>query len=223
MEIESQRYVSEILEGREAVRIDILDDEASLIGRLHPVTRAVLADDELIQKLTHWRNVASRYFFTQFTATCDRTRDWLEKVVLNDSSRLLFIIHSKTGPVGQYGFKGLSHDSVELDNLIRGEMGGHPRLIHYAEIALVDWIFDVFELNRIRAFTLSDNHFVLNLHKSVGFKMGERIPLSKVEIQGEIHLQKGKPGGQSPVGLYAQGVELQRSDFVRREGPRHER
>jgi len=223
MEIDSQSFIGKIISGREVVRINILDDEASLIGRLYPVTRSVLADNDLIQKLTNWRNLARRYFFTQFIATCDRTRNWIENTVLQDRSRLLFIIHSKIKPIGQYGFKRLSVESVELDNLMRGEMGGHPRLIYRAEIALIDWIFSVFDVNRIYAFILSDNHIALNLHKSVGFKMSQRIPLSKVEFQGEIHLQKGTPGCQSPDGLYAQKVELERSDFIRRKDLQRER
>jgi L-amino acid N-acyltransferase YncA len=218
MEIESQGYIHEIINRREVVRINVLDDEASLIGHLDPVTRAALADDDLIQKLTHWRNVASRYFFTQFTATCDRTRDWLEKVVLNDSNRLLFIIHSKTGPVGQHGFKGLSPDSAELDNLIRGEMGGHPRLIHYAEIALVRWLFAVLDIKLILAYVLSDNHRALDLHREVGFRATEVFPLHKTETDGEIHLVRGKSGSPSPDGLYTQKMELDRSEFMERQG-----
>jgi len=214
MGIDSQRFISKIISGREVVRINILDDEASLIGHLYPVTRSVLADYDLIQKLTNWRNLARRYFFTQFTATCDRTRNWLENVVLNDWSRLLFIIHSKTGPVGQHGFKQLSHDSAELDNLIRGEIGGHPHLIYHAEISLVRWLFDVFEIKSILGFVLSDNYIALDLHRAVGFRAAEVLPLYKTETDGEIHLVRGKPGSQSPDGLYAQKMELGRSEFI---------
>jgi RimJ/RimL family protein N-acetyltransferase len=214
MEIDGQNFIREIIDGQEVVRINIVDDEASLIGHLDPVTRSALADDDLIQKLTNWRNMARKYFFTQFTATYDRTRDWLEKVVLSDSTRLLFIIHAKTGAVGQYGFKLLSHDSAELDNLIRGELGGPPRLIYHAEIALVRWLFEMLEIKLILGFVLSDNYSALNLHRAVGFRATEVLPVYKTETDGEIHLVRGEPGSQSPDGLYVQKLELGRSEFM---------
>jgi hypothetical protein len=103
---------------------------------------------------------------------------------------------------------------VEIDNLIRGEVGGHPELICYAEIALVKWLFKTFMVKRIYGFVLADNFPALNLHQSIGFRLAELLPLHKEEFQGEIHLEIGKPGDQSPDGLYSQKIELVPTDFV---------
>ena len=209
-----RQFISDVIQGRTALRIDIFDSQENCIGYLSPLTVSVLDNDEIIQKLTYWRNRAKRFFLTQFTATPERTKNWLANTVFKDHSRLLFLIYSRSKLIGQYGFKELSSDSVEIDNLIRGEIGGHPRLIYYAEITLIRWLFETFKVGSIYGFVLSDNAMVLNFHRSVGFRLMELIPLHKWEFDGEIHLRMGEANRPSPDGLYCQKTELRFSDFT---------
>jgi len=209
-----EKLISDIIHEKVRINNEIRDSQDSYIGRLAPITLSVLDNAEIIWRLTKWRNQASRYFLTQFNATTERTKRWLEEVVLKDHSRLMFLIYSPTKLIGQYGFKGLAVDSVEIDNLIRGEIGGHPELIYYAEIALIKWLFATFRIKRIYGFVLADNFIVLHLHQSVGFRHTDLIPLQKREFQGEIHLEMGNPGDTSSDGLYSQKLELVPTDFV---------
>jgi RimJ/RimL family protein N-acetyltransferase len=206
--IDRQSFIGKIISGQAVLRINILDDEACLIGHLYPVTRSVLADYELIQKLTNWRNLARRYFFTQFTATCERTRSWLKDVLLADECRLLFVINSNSKPVGHIGFRDLHDRTADLDNLIRGEIGGHPQLIYHAEIALIHWMFQNLEIDSVCAWVLAHNTVVSSLHKRVGFEPAEKVPLLQVQQEGTVILEKGDPEGVSPCGLYAQRIVL---------------
>ncbi len=208
----------DVLGESKALRIDVEDDLGQKIGRLSPVTRSLVDDEALIEKFTQWRNKARNHFLTQFTATTDRTKNWLQEVILKDPTRLMLIIHSREEAIGHYGFKGLSTDSVELDNLIRGEKGGHPQLIFYAERALLSWLFETFHVKKIYAYVLSHNFIALQLHQALGFRVTELIPLEKVLQRDEIHLTMGQAGGKSSEGLYVQKVELEHENFVHRKG-----
>src|SRR2546426_9409920 len=75
--------------------IEIRDRQGMPIGHLAPVTKSSTSDGQLVEKLTEWRNRSMKNFFTQYTATCERTQQWLESTVLTDPTRLLFVIHSK--------------------------------------------------------------------------------------------------------------------------------
>jgi hypothetical protein len=207
-------FIRSITNEREAIRIDILDGQGDVIGFLSPITKSVLSNEKIIERMTKWRNAARKYFLTQFTANCARTRDWLENIVLKDDTRLLFLIHSGGKHVGQHGFKGLSTHSAELDNLVRGEMGGHPRLVYYAEAALVNWVFEIFNIEIISAFVLSNNFLARKLHESFGFKVTERIPLYERKLGDEICLRKDISECVKVAGFYGQKMMLTRSDFT---------
>jgi len=207
------KYIEEVIDERLALEIKIADDAQQQIGVLKPVTRSLLNDAGVIAKMTRWRNQAKRHFLTQFTATEARTKRWLEDVVLTDYSRLLLLLYSPTKLIGQFGFKGLSNDTVEIDNLIRGEIGGHPHLIYYSEIALVNWLFHTFSISSISGFVLLDNVLTLNLHQSTGFRKTERIPLQRIEREGEVYLQMKEAGSTNSGALFVQKLELHRSDF----------
>ena len=209
-----RQFISDVIQERLTLRIDISDPQEKCIGHLSPLTVSLLESDEIIRKLTHWRTRAMRYFLTQFTATMERTRSWLANTVLTDDSRLLFLIYSNSRLIGQYGFKELSSDSVEIDNLIRGESGGHPRLIYHAETHLIRWLIETFNVSCVYGFVLSNNAVALNLHRSVGFRPMEAIPLHKVDLGREIHLRMKEGAKSGPDGLYVQKIELRSSDFT---------
>ena len=209
-----KEYWSRIVEGNVPLVIPINDDNGAEIGVLRPITKMHLQSNDVIEKMTNWRNQYKTFFLTQFNATPERTRRWLEEVVLKDNTRLLFLIFTPTKLVGHYGFKKLSPDSVEIDNLIRGEVGGHPKLIYYAEISLIKWLFTTFEVKKIYGFALADNFMALNLHKSVGFRLTELVPLKRLEVRGDVHLKMDIPGDPSPDGLYSQKIELVPGNFI---------
>ena len=214
MDIEDHRmFIFDVIQDRTMLQIDIFNSQERMIGYLLPVTAGVVENNEIIHKMTKWRNRAMKYFLTQFTATPERTKYWLHDLVLRDSSRLLFLIYSNNKLIGQHGFKDLSSTSVELDNLIRGEIGGHPRLVYYAEIALIRWLFKVFNMERIFGCVLSHNQQAIDLHCSIGFQPMELIPLYKFVNNGEIEFKMGKAGGSSPDEIYYQRMELRQDSF----------
>ena len=204
--------ISEIVHDRKPCRIAIADPGGKPVGSLIPLTLSSLRQPEILQKLTDWRNLAQESFLTRFTATADRTRGWLQNTVLPDTGRLLFLICIGERPIGQFGFKGLTAEEAELDNLIRGELGGGAQLIYSAEVALARWLFTAFEIALLRASVLAHNQRMLSLHFRAGFRRAETLPLCAVHFQDEVHLTVME-GTQSPEGLYYQKLELTRKDF----------
>ncbi len=208
--------ISAIVGGDHVLSLPVVDYSESTIGELRPLTVSSLNDDGLMESITKWRNAASKSFLTQFEATPDRTRRWLQDVVLRDDSRLLFLLHSTTRIVGHYGFKNLTHESAEVDNLVRGEAGGHPQLIHFAEVALVKWLFSTFGISRLYGYVFGGNWQALDLHARVGFENSDLIPLVRMETGGETRFEMGKSGLESPEGLYSQKITLSRDSFTAR-------
>jgi hypothetical protein len=213
MKPDYHEFIGNVIHEHAKLQIDICDDHANIIGHLFPLTISALKDEELIQQMTRWRNFARQFFLTQFIATPERTKYWLESVVFQDNSRLLFLIYSQTKCIGQYGFKNLNGGSAEIDNLIRGEIGGHPQLIYFAELALLQWMFNFFSLEKVFGYVLSDNPLVLDLHRSVGFNKVAVVPLQRVELGDEVHLLMGSPGKASADGKYCQQIEITKSKF----------
>lgn len=210
----TSRLMCCIVNEEQTTRIEICDRHGASLGYLAPITRSSLEDAELIGRLTHWRNLTARFFFSQRHVTRQQTRDWLENAVLNDGGRLLFVIFSNRNPVGTVGLKLLTEREAEIGNLVRGEPGGDFHLMDHAEWALIDWTFSNFDVEVICGMALASNLMCLNLQKALGFRMTRVIPLHKVESDGGVVLRPGEPGSESPEGLYAHKMELTRSEFM---------
>jgi RimJ/RimL family protein N-acetyltransferase len=211
---QQKEYLLRIIEGKESLVIPIRDDDGVEIGYMRPITKMNLQDDDIIEKMTDWRNNYKMFFLTQFNATSARTKKWLEKVVLSNPSQLLFLIYYGETLMGQYGFKDLDGDSVFLDNLLRGERGGHPLLMKYAVAALIKWLFDVMQVNMVYGYTFANNAMALKLNREVGFSCTEKFPLRKQIDGDEIRWVVGKAGESSPDNQYYQKIVMTRNSKV---------
>ena len=171
----------------ESGQISIVDNEGLRIGCLKPITKSLASDEKVVEKLTKWRRMFKRYFLTQFTPTSERTKNWLDSVVMPSDNRILFLICTDSNEiVGNFGVCDLTESQAELDNLIRGEKGGHPQLIYFAELALLKWIFDDLGIPTACLHVFSNNYKTIALHESVGFKTVASYPLAKQELQDEL-------------------------------------
>jgi hypothetical protein len=225
------QLISRIVNEEQLLRIDVKIDGDTQIGYITPITRLALENTELIGKMTAWRNRMRSCFLTQAAVTIEKTIAFLAGSVLGDPTRMLFIVHSLTHPVGTVGIKvgppwvhgagprGSEKGGrklAELANLLRGTREGHPRLMYQAELALMDWAFRELDVDMFWTAVPSNNRLAMTLHQSAGFRPTQIIPLRKVEKDGQISLVPGDAGDTSPDGLYAQRIELERSDFMLR-------
>ncbi len=158
--------------------IAITHADGTVLGSLVPIDRTLVNDQQVVDRLTVWRQRFMEFFMTQFPATPQRTGRWLREVVLGDDTRLLFMIRDDTGQwVGSIGVCHLSSHTAEMDNVIRGVKGGHPRLMFHAELALMRWLFRVLGVETVRLRVFDHNRAAIRLYDSAGFARRQTLPL----------------------------------------------
>lgn len=189
---EHQRKVIRSLKGLEegyfAKEIPVINDRNITIGSLRPIDNKLSNNEVIISSLTRWRQMFMCYFFTQFEATNERTRTWLNNIVIKDDTRILFLITDKTNrAIGNFGVCNISGDSAELDNLIRGEIGGDRKLVYYSELSLIYWIFKSLEVNTLYFRLFTNNFRAIRLHESVGAVCRSVNRVIKKRNNEEIH------------------------------------
>lgn len=165
--------------------LPICNDSGHNVGYLKPITTEVITSSDIVALLTKWRSMFKKFFLTQFNPSEERTQKWLEEVVIPSKDRILFIICTDNGkPIGNFGLCNINPNSFELDNLIRGEKGGEPQLIYYAEISLLRWAFLKFNAENAVLHVFSNNSKTIALHQRVGFEVIKQLYLRK-EVSSE--------------------------------------
>jgi hypothetical protein len=124
---------------------------------------------------------------------------------------MLFLVCVKDQVVGHYGFKNLTSSEVLLDNALRGERGGHPKLFVWAGQTLVQWLFREAVVQRVYAYVLADNAVSIMMNKQIGFGGWQRHPLTKCVREGEVVWEMGSEGGTSAEGRYCFKLLIERS------------
>lgn len=176
----TREFVKNIKKNFSKLNIPIQDDDSHCVGQLILITEEDVRNKVIIDSLTRWRMKFMKYFLTQFTASAERTRSWLANTVIPSEDRLLFLIVDETERlIGNFGIANIEHERCELDNLIRGEKGGHHRLIYFSEISLLKWLYYEQSMRYVNLHVFSNNTPTIKLHSSVGFKEIARKPLYK--------------------------------------------
>jgi hypothetical protein len=210
------RNLKGLIPGSKGFWLPIKNELGVQVGALIPIDFDMASQPAVVSSLTKWRKMFMKYFLTQFDATDERTQAWLTNVVLPDNSKILFLIQDETGKsIGNYAVRDISPDGAELDNLIRGEKGGDPKLVFYAELTLLKWLYDELKIPRVTLRVLSGNLKTLALHQSVGFKEVGRTSIRKIKtadgFQYETNPSSQTGNGDSQLLMF----ELNRDDFHR--------
>jgi hypothetical protein len=168
-------------------RISVLDKEQKVIGFLVPVGEWILSDEEKIAQIQLWRQRTMRMFLTQFESTFEKTFGYLKNLSIAQEGRVFFLLYDdKHRFVGHIGIAGVDGSIGELDNLVRGVDGGHPRLVYFAEVTLLHWCFQNLGIAESDVRVISYNWLVLALHEEVGYQHVENIPLKKITKEGVV-------------------------------------
>ena len=176
----------------EKFSIAIKDNNDKVIGSLVLVQKRDANNPIILDALTRWRKKYMKYFLTQFNASTNRTKSWLENIVIPSSDRLLFLIlNEDNNLIGNFGIADILFDQCELDNLIRGEKGGHPKLIYFSELSLLKWLFLEKNVKRVNLHVFANNLPTIKLHKSVGFVEIGRRKLERVQSKdGDVSFEE---------------------------------
>lgn len=165
--------------------IDVFDKRKNTIGKLVPVGDWILDDKDKIELIRSWRQRTMRMFLTQFESTYEKTFGYLKNLSIAQEGRIFFLIYDTDNRfIGHMGIADVDGKTGELDNLMRGVEGGDPRLVYFAEIALLDWCFKNLEITESDVRVLSYNWLVISLHEEVGYVHKEKIPLNKKTKDG---------------------------------------
>jgi RimJ/RimL family protein N-acetyltransferase len=169
----------------EAKSIMVRNSVGNVIGKLVPVGKWILDDREKIELVRAWREQTMRMFFIRFQSTFDRTFSYLKQLSIAQEGRIFFLVNDHDDRfVGHMGIADVDGNNGELDNVVRGVAGGNPRLIYFAELALLDWCFKSLGIGKSGARVLSYNWLVISLHEDVGYSVQDSLPLKRYERDG---------------------------------------
>jgi RimJ/RimL family protein N-acetyltransferase len=147
-------------------------------------------DKSVIGMLTDARNANVNSFLTFFTATVDRTSQWLVDSVANDCSRVLFALRDiESGSL--YGYMGLacgdvSGARIEGDAIVRHSEQTEPGLMQAAFMQLIGWAMKDLGIKEVWIRVLSDNP-ALRFYQRCNFVPFSEAPLYEFRnIDNEI-------------------------------------
>lgn len=161
-------------------------------GTLAPVCRLHLKDERLISTLTDWRNEFAFAYPTQFKATPESTKKWMDERLLNAPYRMLFLVLDEQGNrVGHIGLANPCLDkkgrrAIEIDNVVRGVSDVSKGLMGEALVTLCKWAQEKFLAEEIFLRVFSDNAHAIQFYKNNAFVEESRLPLKRTEANGMI-------------------------------------
>ncbi|MGC0154249.1 bifunctional GNAT family N-acetyltransferase/PLP-dependent aspartate aminotransferase family protein [Chromobacterium vaccinii] len=165
-------------------------------GYLLPVCRMHLQDAALIARLTEWRNRNMAVYPTQFTATGDGTRDWMETQLLNVDDRMLFLVVTAAGEtVGHIGFNRCRNSDMlfEIDNMVRGVADVEPGLFSRALATLIKWARTTINVNGFFLRVIDDNPHAIAFYRKNHFTAESDTPLVAVRDGDSVSYREALP------------------------------
>lgn len=148
------------------------------LGHLLPVNMSFLENQEFLERMTSWRSENQHAYLGRFQPTADKTRSWLDSMVLQNQSRLLFLVADRNGClIGHMGLAvNTKKGSIEIDNVVRGEAQS-PGLMSDALLALEKFAESELTLEKLSLRVLASNDRALRFYKKSGYIEVSRTPV----------------------------------------------
>ena len=195
-------FINQVMEGEAELVIPIEDDEGTMIGELVPITKLDLDDYDILTSLTNWRNTNKEMFLTQFEATPERTKIYLEKITRRNSSQTLFKVMENGRLVGQVGWKDLNVESAIIDNGMKGEKSENPKILIFAHKSLISWLLKNSVLRELTGWLFADNIPGIMMNRQIGWTDWIKYPMSLNKVDNNVEWLIGKAGEESPDNKY---------------------
>ena len=161
-------------------KLHIIDSLEATVGHLIPVGSWILENEQLLTKISSWRNKFSRMFPTQNVVTSEDTRNYLGSLIKSSDAILFLIQDSTENIIGHIGLVNFDDQKCELAHLMRGENTKNTEIIYHAERTLVRWSTEISSIELIYIEAMSYNLGAIALHEKVGFKKIKKIPIKKM-------------------------------------------
>lgn len=186
-------------EGRAGARFPIRCEGLNTIGYLRAFGKTLLDDADLIRTMAQARTRCGEFFLTRFEVSPENKRAWLEQAVLNDDSRMLFLVETSDGRVvGQDGFSLLDgEDGFESNGTMRWARGGPSDLFIYSCVERAGICFGLFSCRVGYAEIFNDNDAAIENIAAAGFTPDHESLLHVSERDGKTIYRKALPGGEN--------------------------
>ena len=171
------------------------------IGTLEVLTERHVHDEKLLRRLCDWHNQSLRNYFDQSKWHVQSTAAWLTETALSSESRVLFFVNDQHGSrIGLCGLSNINGAHAEVYDIIRGEPGGHSRLLPYAQITMLRLGFYGLGLEVVSGAVLFENIPARRMGRFVGFEeMDEVIAGSRLVNHTETSEESASTTGSRLV------------------------
>lgn len=178
--------------------------------------KPVDTSEDTIRLMTEWRNKFWQGFLTKFHATEERTKNWLQKEVIDNENRILFLIlidEKKIGHIGIHRYDEMIN-TADIDNVLRGVRNDFPRIMGEVIKAIFKLMFKELKLSRVQLRVFSDNHKAISLYERSSMVTVDSIPLKRFFtddgwVWKEIELKKDEGVGEKRLNV----MEIKLQDF----------
>jgi RimJ/RimL family protein N-acetyltransferase len=139
----------------------------------------------LIALLSAWRKKVLHFIPSTRPITVTGTKEWLQKRVIGEKDRLLFLVVVKDTPIGHVGLYRYNpgNNSMVIDNVIRG-VPGYPGVMGEAIKTMMRWAKHTLHIRSFLVDCSSNNEKAIALYKRIGFNEVRREPLILVRTAG---------------------------------------
>jgi hypothetical protein len=153
--------------------------------RIVPIGDWILESNQYLIQIVDLRNQNSQGYFYSDPVSLQSTREYFEKTVLPDPSRIWFLIlDSESALLGHFGYSNFQPlaRSVRLDSVAK---------VTTAEVRMADVLKDSFssflpefKVRKIDLEVLCSNNKAVELYKKLGFRTEPESPISKMGKHG---------------------------------------
>jgi RimJ/RimL family protein N-acetyltransferase len=191
---------------------DITNELGECVGEFEPFSEKMLAEPNLLQEISDWRNSNLKYFLNQKPSTLESTTHYVKKVI-RDRDHHMYLMKDSAGEiVGHFGFRRISPSLAELDNLLRCNKKLIHDFVQHAEKSLIrELLAHGYAEIQLRVF--SSNVLARRIHEALGFKSIETLKLSRfLDSHGDISFQEAEDaqGADGYLIIYS----LSQEDFL---------
>ena len=199
------------------VCIPIINDKGNTVGFLKPVTFDYeILFPTVVSLCSKWRRENPSLSNSIFEITDERTKRWIDNLILKRKDRLLFLIDDLDGNhIGHCAYSTFDFEKriAELDAFCRGEVCKIPKLMKCVDKAMIRWAKDNLKLEALQLRVNEDNDWSILLHKRCGFEIVSRIPLFKRVLEGEVRWDEDDTRDEKEADKYEFLMRLDREKF----------
>lgn len=171
------------------ILIPVLNDEGAIEAVLKPITydyERLFPD--CVYYMSKWRRENPSLSNSVFTVTDERTKNWLDNLILRRKDRLLFFIDTLDNKhVGHIAYSSFNFKkrTAEIDAVLRGEPL-LPGIMTKTIKSMIKWADKNLRLLNLQLRVNDDNPKAIALYERCGFERISRIPLFRRELDGEV-------------------------------------